>query len=285
LKKVSRFVTDHAFLGGDKYTMGLLNEERMADSVNSEGYCYREAADVSELYALLRLRYLVYRRGPLAGFVAENPSELDLDCHDCRSRHFGVFFGTTPVGYMRVIQETETHWAEMIREVASSSPLLFAKVNIAPKAPFPSIPYFPNNNVEVEEILASARSAKEPPCEAGRFALLPEHRLPKLGYRLVEASMAIFTYVLGFRVCLISCAPRHVRLYSSFCFHQVGTQAETIRINFWSIDRVLMSFNEKALPFHLRHRLRMLAERYQRTGEIGYGFGAASNPISGAARP
>jgi len=71
-------------------------------------YCFREARNVEELYALLKLRYEEYRNSRLAGFCPENEYGLDIDEFDLRSRHFGLFQqsadGEKAIGYMRVVQ-------------------------------------------------------------------------------------------------------------------------------------------------------------------------------------
>lgn len=260
-------------------------------------YCYREAQSPEELEALLRLRYAVYRNSRLAGFCPENPWALDLDAYDCRARHFGLFCctvsGQQAVGYMRVIQQAETPAAPWIRQLAAAcTPEWLEKISPAPERPFPAMNYFPGAQAVIGKLLAESPNRGEWLCEASRFVVDPAHCSARLGLRLIEASIAIYFYVLGFRNAVICCSESHVPAYRRYWFVPLR-EVVSKRIREVTGGSALMlsaaAFkSNKTAGAEQKNRIQALAQNYRRYGCICFhpeqpGCFAPPGAVAGAA--
>lgn len=247
---------------------------------NTTYFCYREAHSEKELEELLRLRYQVYRNSRLAGFCPENAWGIDLDAWDARSLHFGLFRcdGSTeePVGYMRVIQEGETHQAGYIRSIAwrKSAEMLETVAN-PPEVPFPAMSYFPGAMEKFGPMLAEASLEGKKYGEASRLVLREDCSGLKLTLSLIEYAIAINFIENGFHRSVLTCSQLHSRIYNHYGWQQVeGTKTEEIVRGEDRVPRNLMvmrweDFLQNA-PVEIRHRVKRMALAYRETGRIHY---------------
>jgi Acetyltransferase (GNAT) domain len=187
-------------------------------------YTYREAQNITELEALLKLRYKVYRKSKYINFCPKNKHQINLDQYDLYSRHFGLFENKSgiekPVGYMRVVQEERSPTANQVLEIAKkASPKLADSLQIPVTKPFPLMTYF-RGSEKVNSVLARLASNGLKMCEASRFVFAKEIRSLQLAKFVTESSVAIYR-ALGFYCSIITCSIPHSRFYNQYGFSQL----------------------------------------------------------------
>ena len=113
----------------------------MLPPIQRNYYVFREARNVYELKSLLELRYRGYLQSRCSSLIKKNPSGLDLDSYDLRSRHMGFFQlqgkESKPLGYMRLVEDELTDTAPLIWQLALSHPELWERLENDPPTPLP----------------------------------------------------------------------------------------------------------------------------------------------------
>ena len=247
---------------------------------NTAHFCYREAHSEKELEALLRLRYQIYRNSKLAGFCPENDWGIDLDAWDACAIHFGLFRcegdAEEPVGYMRAIQEGETHHAGFIRSIAwRQSAALLEAVAKTPEVPFPAMSYFPGATEKFGPMLSEARLDGKKYGEASRLALREDCANLKLTLSLIEYAIAINFIENGFHRSVLTCSELHSRIYHRYGWRQVnGTKTEEIVRENERVPRTLMAMRwedfQQIVPVEIQMRVSKMALAYRETDRIYY---------------
>ncbi len=192
--------------------------------MNTTYYTYREAQNTTELEALLKLRYKVYRNSALSNFCPENNAQLDLNPFDLNSRHFGLFENEEgvekPVGYMRVVQQERSPSANQVLEIAKKACSKLADCLQQPiTKPFPLMTYF-RGSEKVDSVLTQLNEHGLKMCEASRFVFAEEVRSLQLAKFVTESSIAIYR-ALGFYSSIITCSITHSRFYNQYGFSQL----------------------------------------------------------------
>jgi predicted GNAT family N-acyltransferase len=184
-------------------------------------YVCRQAYTTAELRLLLQLRYRIMRAAYGTLLVGENAAELDLDAFDAHSIHIGVFEYDgamhRAVGYMRLITESETAFAPMIREIIDAHPALSASGG-TPQYPFPLFKFF---DAKDTALMTSAwrGNGQGTLMETGRFCL--DESLQKSGAArfAVESMISISIEYFGDNgTVMIIVAPNHVGFYEKYGF-------------------------------------------------------------------
>ncbi len=183
-------------------------------------YEFREVTDTAGLEQLFRLRYRCFRGSKLAGLIANNDSELDIDSYDLRSRHFGLFectgSGERLVGNHRHVYDCEQPAAEAIRALVAKQPELRDRVLAVPEHPYPVLSYWPDK----EPIYALHREAcarGETLIEASRLALDPSVESLAVVNFMFEATVASYQALGGTRALTVINSNRK-RYYSRYGF-------------------------------------------------------------------
>ena len=245
----------------------------MNDSKTSSAqshFVFREAESADELEQLLRLRYRVYRECKLARFVEPSAYEIDLDCYDFRSSHFGLFKvsgdGEMPVGYLRVAEDGVDRHSDWVAEVAEHYPGLAEKVAQTPAKPFPLMNYFPDADL-LQETYTYVKEWGERLVEPCRLALDASHRSVRLGKHIVESAIVVYFFARQIEHAVMCCDSATKHFYGIYGFRQLpGTYdgdfaglGQKSTCVFGSADSV---------PGPARERLLEMTKAYKTTGRI-----------------
>ncbi|MFN0157507.1 MAG: N-acyl amino acid synthase FeeM domain-containing protein [Bacteroidota bacterium] len=234
-------------------------------------YTFRQPNSISELRALLELRYRVYRESRLQNFIADNPLGLDLDCYDLKSMHFGLFrcvYGMEiPVGYMRLVTDRVQSSAYDIMSISSADGTVLENVLQTPDAPFPVMTYAPavdRVNEMYHELLNKGESIVEP----GRFALDESARGRLIAKQMVAATFAV-TIANGIDSAILSCTLLHSRTYKQFGFNNFPGTEEFYCDQAGENALLLLLLGVRAsLPESERGKVMKMAKAYAETGCI-----------------
>ncbi len=189
----------------------------------------REPFNATELKALFQLRYAVYRQSDNDFLFPPNDYEMDIDAHDLRSLHFGIFecFGheQRAVGSMRLITEQETRFAGWVRLIAASHSELSISLEKKPEIMLPIFKFFEEN--DATNMIKTLKSDFAEVSETGRFCL--HNSLKNSGmarFAVTSIVNASLDYLSPKGIVLIIVSVSHVRLYTQFGFEPFAQMIE-----------------------------------------------------------
>lgn len=214
---------------------------------------FRQAKNLHELKALLKLRYQGYLQSACASLIQPNRYQIDLDVYDLRALHFGVFetdgLRAKPIGYVRFIQEEMTSTAPMIWQLAFTHPELLAALQKDASNTFPFLQYHPNQS-SMELRIAKARAKGERILEASRFVFDPQIRSAGILNFTAEATLATLFFGLSYDCLMLVCNPSHCRFYQ--------------RLGFQFFDEGIQTSYEKLPARFMQHRAQQLPNSYKK---------------------
>ncbi len=238
--------------------------------MQNEYYIFREAHTEEELKSLLSLRYQVYKESRLKDFIENNSHELDLDCYDLRSLHFGLFHINNGIqsalGYMRTVTNQFSPQKDMLLKIAVEQNENIEKLFAIPKYPMPLLEYFPDAPIihsHYKRLKYQGKKIVEP----GRFALLSKFRSRHLAQHMVISTIAIIIYNYTFNHAYMTCHVPQQRFYNLFGFDQV---TDTNDYKIYGVPLVSLFWSEKYLNSFVLERIRKMAEVFKNRGCITY---------------
>jgi predicted GNAT family N-acyltransferase len=177
---------------------------------------YREPSNLTELEALLRLRYEVYAEDKYLNQMVSATASFDLNVFDLNAFHFGGFVDGKPIAYIRITNYEKTEFTEWIEQIVKENRL--SVQSSAHQFPFQS--YYPDSKWSAT-FVASLGDKKVG--EVGKLAIHKMYR--KSGSVLFEIITAFLKYCkinkayeVGFGVCVEKLA----RYYKRFGFEKVA---------------------------------------------------------------
>lgn len=176
---------------------------------------FREAGNVAELEALLRMRYEIYASdGELAQMVRDCDG-YDVSYFDERALHFGAFSGNEPVAYLRMATNELTAFSDWVTEIAKAQSITLHRNG----AQFPFENYSPDKTWNKNFISALGNKKIG---EVGKLAIRKEYR--KDGIVLERLIGAFLQYCRHncFDAGFGSCTLPLERYYRKFGFARAG---------------------------------------------------------------
>lgn len=193
-------------------------------SIQHTHFAFREARTVSELEALFYLRYQGYLNSSCATLVYQNEYGLEFDSYDWYAWHLGLFqegqYGSKPIGYMRLVQDSSTPMAALVSKLAARFPGLPPPPPPSVYAPLPMI----SNSPKKEWLLGLYRSKKaQGHCivEGSRFVFSSDVRAAGYARFVFESTLASTFYRYGYDYAMLACHPRHAFFYIQYGFQQL----------------------------------------------------------------
>ena len=233
------------------------------------GAVMRPARTSDELKALMRLCYDAYEKTELRKFMHLNRHRMNLDQHDARAVHLGLFASETtdalPLACIRIVTEKHTEQSRLVGKIGEEYPDLRDRVTGAPEQPFPCFNYFPDliaRLTEVSRRLCNGHSMVEP----GRFAVTPKLQGGKLGIFMIQA-VAAFCMARGWPVAMVACSDSHVRMYNAMGFRAVDGVGRRLYDGF-QCNYLVGDVRE--LPRSVLPVLLAMADAWDRSGSVRY---------------
>lgn len=228
----------------------------------------REPRTLTELEALLKLRYQVFRQSDLAKYVPENELGIDVDHWDGQAHHLGLWeegvSGAKPLGYLRVIGQTQHQKTYMIQMLGEKYPSLRSKL----AAPIP----FPIRFMEVFQESKAVKTWFDEFILAGGNTVVEASRLSvsanlqhKTGARsLIETALAVFLAPKMLTYGVMEVMEHHVSYYQRYGFMPVASRFQP------DIQRTsyLIAGHYASTPDRLKDRFASLSEEWTSKGFI-----------------
>lgn len=217
------------------------------------------------------LRYSVYRASRVRKFCPVNEVGIDMDCYDLSSRHFGLYEHTgsisRPVGYIRLVTETEGTFRNELFELSKTIPSIYEKVNRIPTEPFPLMAYFPDAALIKKHHMA-VKSQGETLVEASRLSLDPSVRGRHISTYFV-ASVFASSLAHDYGRSVMTCHVDHESFYRQFGFSRLeGTQDRSM--SHLDYHAVCLSCSIVGIPSPMKEKVQSMADMYSRFGRICY---------------
>jgi hypothetical protein len=234
---------------------------------------FRQARTVEELANLLRLRYRIYRRSKLKGFVKAHASKMDLDIYDCTSIHFGLFDqDRQALGYLRLATRRPSPQNKELEEIVAMIPGIKEKISQSVPADFPMLSYFPDADV-IKTLCCRLDGLGDTTVEVSRLCIDPLHHSQRLAMHIALSAMSFGYFCHGVDHALLTCSPCHKKVYETFGFSQVpGTAVHELN----GVPRCCLWGSKSGLPAALRSRLVKMAEEFEKTGGFRYAIPGTS---------
>lgn len=240
----------------------------MLPPIQRNYYVFREARNVLELKSLLELRYRGYLQSRCSRLIKQNPSGLDIDSYDLRSRHMGFFQlqgnESKPLGYMRLVEDELTDTAPMIWQLALRHPELAERLEHKPPTPLPLMENCPKTD-ELMQFFHHLKDKGEKLVEGSRFVFDKDVRSRGFPKFVLESAVAITLYSLGYKHALLACIPRHARFYEKFGF-KTYTGLEDFK--YCGITGCVLINSKNSVPVDIQQKIADMAKAYDKTGVI-----------------
>ena len=229
---------------------------------------FRQASNLHELKALLKLRYQGYLHSQCASLIEHNRYQIDLDSYDLRALHFGIFetdgLRAKPIGYVRLIQDELAPSAPLLWQLAFTHPELLPKLEKDPETPFPFMQYHPDADW-LSYYIAEAKAKGQKLVEASRFVFDPNVRSKGLAGFVTEATLSIVFFSLAYKKLMLVCNPSHCRFYSRAGFQYLD---EGIQSDYQDLPARFMVNEAHTIPAHLKKRMISLACQFDQHGAV-----------------
>lgn len=254
------------------------------ENTNSSYFVFREVQTHNELLELLRLRYAVYRDCRLEGFCPENKHGLDIDAYDARSRHFGLYSvngnnAQELIGGIRVVEQSQTSAKRHLQLLASYYPIIRDALAKPIREQFPLLTYDSEEKEAVRRAITGFTRNGERIVEPGRLLLRPQHRSLVMAKRIVES--AIIVYFLSAQSvdrAVLSCASTQRCFYRRYGFDLVdGTSGFYCPL--LGGNASCLQATPGNVPLSRRSRLKLVADKFDRSGRIVYRAGQQSQVV------
>ena len=240
----------------------------MLPPIQKNYYVFREARNVLELKSLLELRYRGYLQSRCSSLIKQNPSGLDLDAYDLRSRHMGFFQlqgkESKPLGYMRFVEDDLTATAPLIWQLALAYPDLCERLEKDPPTPYPLMENCPKTD-ELMKFYQQVKAKGERIAEGSRFVFDKDVRSRGFPKFMLESSLAVGLFGLGYKHALLACNPRHGSFYSKFCFKPYeGLE----KFEYDGLPGCVMINTKNEISVPIKEKFLKMAAIYQHTGML-----------------
>ena len=143
-----------------------------------KAYTFRELNGEAELETFLKLRYETYVNSrSLRHFLTENEARIDMDVYDLHAKHFGLFQGVEPAGYIRVVAHKSQCYNPDVFAIGVRNQIFQSYIHREKeltKHPYPDFPFLSYDQIpqEVCKYYSSlSMQEKESAIEGGRFML------------------------------------------------------------------------------------------------------------------
>lgn len=235
-------------------------------------FTFRELRTPDEILQSLKLRYDVYSQCHMKTFLHPNPLEIDADCFDEHSRHYGLYQDQTLAGYIRVIMPKAEYqnpeFNSLKKEHIEMRQTDFP--DYLSDAPYPYLSYS-GLPVSYWQHYHRLQSCKYDVVEGGRLVLKPEFRDLRTSKFLIES---VFTlYFLLHPVpgnAVVTCCKDHYRFYSYYGFQPIG-EGDSYYTNGNTLISVTIPISTlSGVPTHLHDRFTKMADEYSSTGKIEF---------------
>lgn len=233
---------------------------------NTPYFCYREATNMTELEPLLRLRYQVFKEEESTkALFPDNELGMEIDYFDLKSRHFGIYLvmngQSIPVGYQRIIHETETSIASNLRLWASRYPSLLRKIT---PVNTPLYLMTVNNSKAMWDYYLDKKANGATFEEASRTSFLSAYRSYELTKFIFYANMAIGFFDDGCNTGITSCTSKLSVIHSRLGLRKI----EHCDYTFENMAFCVMEITKADFQFQQCSYLENMAEAFQATGSI-----------------
>ena len=233
---------------------------------NTPYFSYREATSMTELEPLLRLRYQVFKEEKTTkALFPDNELGIEIDYFDLKSRHFGIYLVKNgqpiPVGYQRIIHETETPIARTLRSWAARHPLLLRKLS-----PVNSPLYLMtvNRSRALWEFYMEQKATGVNFVEVSGAFVLKEFRSTRLDEFLLDACSAVNFLDEEPGAGLTSCSKNQAYRLQRFGWRKIA-QSDYV---FGKTDCCLLQLNPSNFHHQERAEMENMAEAFQATGSV-----------------
>lgn len=229
---------------------------------------FRQAKNLQELKALLKLRYRGYLNSPCASLLKINRYQIDMDAYDLRALHFGVFetdgLRANPIGYVRFIQEEMTPTTPMIWQLAFAHPELLSSLQKEVSTPFPFLQYHPNKEL-MQLHLSEALSKGERILEASRFVFDPLIRSTGILNFTAEATLSAVFFGLSYDRLMLVCNPSHCSFYQRIGFQFFD---EGMTTTYGELPARFMEHRVQQLPRSYKDKMITMGCQYDQYGSV-----------------
>jgi hypothetical protein len=232
-------------------------------------FVFRELTNFPDLKAAFQLRWSerFHANSPFLNPIDD--CDLDMDCFDKQSRHFGCFeqtlLGDVLVGYFRLITTQTTAIAPIIEAIAwENSNQLPQYIRPIDNCPFHSVKIF-NHHPALLNILNTWAQQQRRTCEVGRLTLNAVYRNVRLARFMIEAAIATSAYVLDFDSAFIAVDVPHQPAYRRYGFQIVP------ELNHYPIQQhqhSLMVNERAAIPSLIADKCQTYAHTLKTIGEL-----------------
>lgn len=241
-------------------------------------FLFRELHGEQELELFLRKRYEAYFNSPQRPLL-EKEDGIDIDIYDLQSRHYGVFSGKEPVGYIRIILDKDYWYCENAFNIGLRhhrfQKTQHGRENFS-HSPHPSFYFdalYPN---QTRPLNGHASYFQDPSqlVEPSRIVLFEEYKSLGLARFITECAL-----VLYYELCVnhrkhavITCAQSHSRFYRAYGFESlfndlvnpiVPGKNEALLILKWANH-----IKTSAIPSKVQPRILNMIERWEKSGNI-----------------
>ncbi len=250
----------------------------LRENTATADYTFRAVRNLEEQIEVLRLRYRVYWGCHLHEVVAENAAQLDIDCWDLQSHHYGLYRcdegSQTLIGTARVIEDTEQIISPLMSEVLEVYPKFREVARRNSRFPLPSFLWAPEP-AHLWNLLNVWRAAGELCVEGSRFAIDSSCRGLVYIRHIFESIVAIHFFALGARHALGGCKLSFKAFYGCYGFTPIAG-LERFPYLHSGKSGMCLAGSPATVPAEVRKHLETLAEAYLTSGEIPLAVGQSS---------
>ena len=238
--------------------------------MNNECFVYREIFTADELKQMFMLRYELFRESRTKVLVNENSHNIDIDCYDLRSRHFGLFYFKNnvehPIGYNRIVHDGYGPAWYTILQLAENFPEIYSQVHADPLAQLPVMALYPEPAI-LFDLYRKYKAEGKCLVEGSRLSIVKSYAKIKLVEFIASCGTAITFYVNEIDMALLNVFWIHQRIYRPFGFHQLDKSSiyET-----HGLKSVCLAITEGSIPENQKSRIISMAKAFQQSGCICY---------------
>ena len=187
---------------------------------------FRPATSLKEMRALLHIRYWGFGASALQMVVHDSQDEMDLDCYDGRSLHYGVYAmiegQELPVGYIRSVGLEPTEHTPFIEAITASADDLRDNAKSSEARPLPTLEYLPEPNLSaVQALVVQTLEGGQVIAEGSRFSLSTEFRSLGTAKFIIQCLCADALFRRNVDIGYATTAVTQARFYLGLGFHRL----------------------------------------------------------------
>ena len=233
-------------------------------------YTFREPKNIRELEDLFRLRFEGFSDSRCAGLLSSGHYGLEIDSYDLNAIHLGLFEsgGRRPraVGYLRVVTDEETHFANDIWLIAAKYPGLIEKIKEPAPHLFPLLAYCDTDG-HITDFYQKAKSEGKKMAEHSRFVFDPGIRAMGLHRFFTNATIVSSLYSYNIHYNMLACTVRHSVYYKRMGFKPL---AEGMSYTYGEFDASVLFFTKNLIREELQEEAPKMARAFQHLGGLHF---------------